>query len=196
MTEAEISNIIDEVFGLYENFGSNDYIGEEVSQLEHMCQAARMAEREGYDQEVILAAFFHDIGHLCAPAGESMGGYGSVRHERLGADYLRRVGFSEKIARLVESHVEAKRYLTKRYPVYYEKLSPASRTTLHYQGGPMTDAELALFESHPEFDLFIKLRQWDEAAKIKGLPLPELTHYRQMARQHLRFRWMSGFLSE
>jgi len=53
------------IISLYHQFGNEDYIGEPVSQLEHMCQCAELAEKEGYDEEVILAAFFHDIGHLC-----------------------------------------------------------------------------------------------------------------------------------
>src|ERR1700732_2180732 len=88
--------IVNEVFSLYEKHGNEDYIGEPVSQLEHMSQAAVLAEEEGFDDEVILAAFFHDIGHLCAEDAEteSMDGFGNVDHEKLGADYLRERGFS------------------------------------------------------------------------------------------------------
>ena len=63
-----------------------------------MCQAAQLAEAEGYEEEVILAAFFHDIGHFCEhimPV-QQMNGYGVVDHEKLGADYLRGKGFSER----------------------------------------------------------------------------------------------------
>ena len=35
--------VIAEVFGLYERFGDSDYIGEPVSQIEHMSQAAQLA---------------------------------------------------------------------------------------------------------------------------------------------------------
>ncbi|MEK1909415.1 MAG: HD domain-containing protein, partial [Pseudomonas chlororaphis] len=121
---------IAEVFGLYERFGDSDYIGEPVSQIEHMSQAAQLAMAEGFDDEVVLAAFFHDIGHICGQDAENMGGFGVVGHERLGADYLRRAGFSERLARLVEYHVQAKRYLTCKEPGYYERLSQASRRTL------------------------------------------------------------------
>jgi len=127
--------VITDVFGLYEQHGTADYIGEPVSQLEHMSQAAQLAMAEGFDDEVVLAAFFHDIGHLCGHGGENMGGYGVVSHERLGADYLRRAGFSERMATLVEYHVQAKRYLTYSQPDYYARLSEASRRTLAYQGG-------------------------------------------------------------
>src|SRR6266403_1273819 len=100
---------VNQVFSLYEKYGDEDYIGEPVSQLEHMSQAATLAEEEGYDDEVILAAFFHDIGHLCAEEGEakSMDGMGNVDHEKLGADYLLERGFSERLAALVQGHVLA-----------------------------------------------------------------------------------------
>src|ERR1700761_1467263 len=106
--------IVNEVFSLYEKHGNEDYIGEPVSQMEHMSQAAALAEEEGFEDEVILAAFFHDIGHLCADDNEveSMGGMGNADHEKLGADYLLLNGFSERMAALVECHVIAKRYLT------------------------------------------------------------------------------------
>ena len=77
--------IVDEIFSLYEQHGNEDYIGEPVSQLEHMCQSAQLAEAEGYDEEVILAAFFHDIGHLCEHVMENvqfMDGYGVADQDR------------------------------------------------------------------------------------------------------------------
>jgi predicted HD phosphohydrolase len=129
---------------------------------------------EGFDDEVVLAAFFHDIGHICAEDAESMGGFGVVSHERLGADYLRRAGFSERLARLVEYHVQAKRYLTLREPGYFERLSEASRRTLDYQGGVMTDAEADAFEQDPLCAVSLRMRQWDEQAKQMRVPLIDL----------------------
>ncbi|MCO8310133.1 phosphonate degradation HD-domain oxygenase [Pseudomonas mandelii] len=166
--------VIAEVFGLYERFGDNDYIGEPVSQIEHMSQAAELAMAEGFDDEVVLAAFFHDIGHICAEGAESMGGFGIVSHERLGADYLRRAGFSERLARLVEYHVQAKRYLTLKEPGYFERLSKASRRTLEYQGGVMTAAEAAAFEQDPLCGVSLRMRQWDELAKEMWVPVMDL----------------------
>ncbi|MFX7140118.1 HDIG domain-containing metalloprotein, partial [Acinetobacter baumannii] len=90
-------------------YGSEDYIGEKVSQIEHMTQAAALAEAAGYDDEVILSAFFHDIGHLCEQEMEveRMEQYWVVNHENIGYDYLIQKGFSETIAKLVKSHVAA-----------------------------------------------------------------------------------------
>ena len=183
--EAEI--IVDEIFSLYERHGNADYIGEPVSQLEHMCQAAELAEEEGYDDEVVLAAFFHDIGHLCEfimPV-ELMEGVGVLDHESIGQEYLVKKCFSERVAKLVRSHVEAKRFLTFRYPEYFEKLSEASKITLEHQGGRMNEEEAAAFETDPMFDLFIKMRTWDDLAKITNKELPDLNKYRQMAVLHL-----------
>lgn len=176
------------IMGLYRQFGDEDYIGEPVSQLEHMCQCAQLAEAEGDDEEVILAAFFHDIGHFCEHIMEvkHMDGYGIVDHEKLGADFLRSKGFSAKIASLVQNHVQAKRYLTYRHPEYYEKLSEASRKTLEFQGGRMSLEEAKAFEADPLFDLHIKLRGWDEKAKLENQPLPSLDKYSTMILHHLK----------
>lgn len=187
MTQQQAIETVADIFSLYEQFGNADYIGEPVSQIEHMCQAAALAEAEGYDEEVILAAFFHDIGHLCEfimPA-EQMNGYGVVDHEVLAGTYLREKGFSEKVAKLAESHVLAKRYLTFKYPAYFERLSIASRATLEQQGGVMNAAEAAAFESDPLHTLFIKLREWDDLAKLQHQPLPALLKYKGMAIRHL-----------
>ncbi len=170
------------IIGLYEQYGNEDYIGEPVSQIEHMCQAAQLAEAAGYEEAVILAAFFHDIGHLCEhimPV-KQMDVYGVVDHEKLGADFLREKGFAEAIASLVENHVQAKRYLTYHFPEYYEQLSEASKKTLAFQGGPMTLEEAMAFEADPLFDLHIKIRRWDEQAKKEQQPLPALGVYREM----------------
>ena len=178
--------IVDEVFALYELHGDEDYIGEPVSQLEHMSQAAALAQAEGYDNEVILAAFFHDIGHLCvAGETESMDGMGNVDHEKLGADYLIGLGFSQRLADLVQSHVIAKRYLTFKHPEYYEKLSPASRVTLGFQGGVMSAEEAAIFEENADADLMVRLRYWDDEAKQEHLPVNNIASLKQMAIDHL-----------
>ena len=178
---------VDEVFALYEKFGVEDYIGEPVSQIEHMCQAAQLAEAEGYDDDVILGAFFHDIGHLCEHVMhvEQMDGYGVVDHEKLGRDFLEQKGFSSKISTLVESHVQAKRFLTFKYPDYFSKLSEASKKTLEMQGGVMGEKEAKAFEADEFHEIYIKLREWDDRAKEINSPLPSLEVYKERALNHL-----------
>ncbi len=181
------TDTVEEVFSLYERFGNADYIGEPVSQLEHMSQSAELAIREGFDDEVVLAAFFHDIGHICVMHAEhqSMGGFGVKSHEKIGADYLRACGFPERVAKLVENHVQAKRYLTFRYPEYYQQLSEASKRTLEFQGGVMTAEEAHRFESDPLFETSILMRKWDELAKEMNVAVIDLSKVKKMAQQVL-----------
>ncbi len=179
--------ITTEIFELYTRYGSSDYIGEPVSQLEHMCQAAQMAAAEGADNEMVLAAFFHDIGHLCEfimPL-EKMEGIGIVDHESIGEEYLLSHGFSPRLGRLVQGHVPAKRYLTFKYPEYYQRLSQASKETLTIQGGVMQADEAAAFEADPLFADYIKMREWDDRAKLVNAPIPDLDFLKEMAIQHL-----------
>jgi phosphonate degradation associated HDIG domain protein len=190
MITEQIAETVNEIMFLYERYGSEDYIGEPVSQIEHMCQCAQLAEADGADDDVILAAFFHDIGHLCEFAFPEkklahMDNVGIVDHETLGADYLLSKGFSEKIAKLVQSHVAAKRYLTYQYPDYYNQLSEASKKTLEFQGGVMTQDEALAFEDDDLFDLYVAIRRWDDLAKKMQQPLPDLFYFKQLMTEHL-----------
>jgi 2-amino-1-hydroxyethylphosphonate dioxygenase (glycine-forming) len=181
--------VVDEIFSLYARFGNEDYIGEPVSQIEHMSQSAQLAMKEGFDDEVILAAFFHDIGHICVSrnSANNMGGYGVKSHEKIGADFLREKGFPETVAKLVENHVQAKRYLTFKHPEYYNNLSEASKKTLVYQGGVMTEAEAERFENDPLFEASIRMRYWDELAKETEVPIVDLSVLKEKAKRiHLK----------
>ncbi|MBE7176324.1 MAG: HDIG domain-containing protein [Mucilaginibacter polytrichastri] len=181
-------SVTEQVFDLYRQFGNADYIGEPVSQIEHMVQAAALALKEGYDDEVVLGAFLHDIGHLCVQGGEarSMDGFGVADHETLGAEYLRQKGFSARVRVLVAGHVEAKRYLTYKDPEYYNRLSPASRETLKHQGGVMTPEEAEHFENSGDAELMIRMRHWDDLAKETNLELRILPDLQRMMVDHLR----------
>jgi len=172
-----------EIIDLYSLKGGKNYAGEDISQLEHACQAAQLAINNGSDEEVILAAFLHDIGHLIEVDG--MSGYGAVNHENVGAEFLRRRGFSEKIVTLVSSHVAAKRYLCYKYSNYFMELSLPSKKTLELQGGPMTKNEAEGFEQVPLFKFIIKLRAWDEAAKEMNILTNSLSVYKKMIERHL-----------
>lgn len=187
MQKEQAEMIASEIFSLYEAYGNTDYIGEPVSQLEHMSQAAELAAAEGYDEETILAAFFHDIGHLFEHVMETvpMDRFGVADHEAIAGNYLREKGFSEKIAALVENHVQAKRYLTAKIPGYLEKLSPASIATLSMQGGPMSIDKISRFEQDALHPLYIKLREWDDRAKLEHQPVAPLSRYKAMAIRHL-----------
>jgi len=190
MVTTQADAIAEEIIGLYQKHGGAEYSGERISQREHMIQTAQLAEDQGHDNEIILAAFLHDIGHICVSAGSAptMDGLGVMDHEEIGAKYLKSKGFSKRIVRLVESHVEAKRYLTLKTPGYYDSLSEASKKTLEFQGGRMSVDEAEAFEHYPLFHLIIQMREWDEAAKVENQPLPDLDKYKQLIVDHLQVK--------
>jgi putative nucleotidyltransferase with HDIG domain len=162
------------------------YIGEPVSQLEHALQCASLAHRANASTFEVVAALFHDIGHLIAPAGSpEMDGLGICDHERIGARWLCELGFDARVCELVASHVEAKRYLAWRKKGYYEALSEASRGTLRFQGGPMNEQQARDFENDPLFASKTRLRMWDEAAKDSEHDVPALPAYVERVRIHM-----------
>lgn len=183
MTEKTIS----EIRQLFENQGDSEYYGENISQYEHAAQAALLAQKQGFDYEVQIAAFLHDIGHLfpAQTAEETMEVYGRKDHESVAADWLRARGFSNKIAVLIENHVNAKRYLCFVNENYYDALSEASKKTLAFQGGKMTDEEAKTFEQNPHFETIIKMRRWDEAAKVEAMELPNLEYFMNICERYL-----------
>jgi putative nucleotidyltransferase with HDIG domain len=172
---------VDDAFALLATARTLGYVGEPVSQLEHALQAAHLAVRARADKDLVLAALFHDIGHLCDSDAPTMGSVGVVDHERLGADYLRRVSFSARIADLVSLHVCAKRYLIATRPSYLRTLSEASLETLSYQGGPLDREACARFEADALSSDALRLRAWDEAAKVPDACVPGLETYRRLA---------------
>lgn len=173
---------------LFDRNGQEAYYGEDVTQLQHALQCAHLAERAGLDDESIIAALLHDIGHLLPSdrAEDHMDNYGRVDHEKLAADYLRERGFSEKTAQLIEHHVNAKRYLVAKNPDYFANLSDASLITLEFQGGPMTQAETLELEQNPYFPGILQLRRWDELAKDTDAQTPDLEHYLDICERYLQ----------
>ena len=183
---AALATRVDRALAGLERGQQRGYIGEPVSQLEHALQAAALAQAARAARSEVLAALFHDIGHLIAPPGAAeMDGLGIVDHEGIGAAWLAALGFDAETCELVRSHVQAKRYLARRKPGYYERLSEASRGTLRFQGGPMSEAEAAAFEADPLFAAKVRLRSWDEAAKDPDRVVPGLASYAELIRAQL-----------
>ena len=182
--EATIREVFDYVIAQ----GDADYIGEDVSQLEHSLQAAQLAQDAGAERDIILGALLHDIGRFI-PAAEKMsemidenGTYvGRASHEVVGEHYLRRLGFSEKICQVVGAHVMAKRYLTAVDKEYYDGLSKSSKTTLKFQGGIFDDAQVKEAQKDSLLEAKLAVRRWDDQAKVAGRKTSPLSRYETMA---------------
>jgi predicted HD phosphohydrolase len=172
---------VDELMGALAASENMEYFGEPVSQLQHGLQAAQCGRDAHVDEEMIVAALLHDIGHIISgPDAHRDDEVGVIDHDEQGAQYLLDLGFSKRLATLVKGHVDAKRYLVATNPSYANALSPASTRTLELQGGPMTNEEAEQFRTHPLFREMIQLRGWDERAKEVGLTVTPLAEYRDM----------------
>jgi phosphonate degradation associated HDIG domain protein len=170
--------VIDDIFDLFQKKGNAAYFGEAVTESEHALQCAHLAEQSGAMHEVIAAALLHDIGHLLHGRSEDIAERGiDGRHEDIGARWLAR-HFGPAVVDPVRLHVVAKRYLCTIDPTYRSSLSPASQLSLQLQGGPMTADEVRRFEREQHFRAAVNVRRWDDGAKVAGLAVPGLEHYR------------------
>src|SRR5262245_5488386 len=171
-------SVVDRILQLFAENGRGAYFGEAVTETEHALQSARLAETSGASHELIAAALLHDIGHLLHGLGEDIADRGiDGRHEEGGAAWLAR-HFGPAVADPVRLHVAAKRYLCAVDPGYHDALSPASRRSLELQGGAFSREEAGRFEREPYWESAVALRRWDDAAKVSGLSVPGLEHYR------------------
>jgi [1-hydroxy-2-(trimethylamino)ethyl]phosphonate dioxygenase len=171
-------SIVDEIMELFALRGQAAYHGEAVSQTEHALQAAELAELEGAPDPLVVAALLHDVGHLLEGQDEDLANRGvDGRHEEAGCAWLS-AHFGPEVIQPVYLHVAAKRYLCTIDHTYLAGLSPSSRLSLSLQGGLMTPDERADFEKNPSYRDAIRLRHWDDTAKVPGLKVRGLEHYR------------------
>ena len=166
---------VDEIFDLYERLGSDSY-DEAVSQLDHALQTAALAREASAPESLVAAALLHDVGHLLhLDAGATPDG-SDLRHEERGAAWLRPL-LPTTVTAPITLHVRAKRYLCAIDPDYARLLSPGSIRSLDLQGGPLSEAEIDQFSRAPAHHDAVRLRRWDDAAKVEGLAVPPLLAY-------------------
>jgi phosphonate degradation associated HDIG domain protein len=178
---------------LYGAKGDRMYAGEPVTQLQHALQSAELAEREGADESLVLAAFLHDVGHLINDQGETPTLRGiDDRHEYVAIPFLRGL-FGEAVLQPIRLHVEAKRYLCARGDgrtsgaEYWAGLSADSRRSLELQGGIFSAADADDFIAQAHAADAVRLRQWDDMAKLADASTRPAAHYFALA-DRLRLR--------
>ena len=169
---------VESLLALLQDKGARRYGLHDVSQLQHALQAAMQAEQQGCEPALIVAALLHDVGHMVHGLGDNPAAEGvDDRHEVVGHAWLS-ASFGPAVTEPVRLHVAAKRYLCAIEPDYFGRLSPDSVLSLSLQGGPMSAAEVAAFRALPHADDAVRLRRFDEAAKVKDLPTPPVAHFR------------------
>lgn len=181
-----MTDIVDRIVAKLEGPEADRHYGEGVSEREHALQAAACARAEGAPPALIAAALLHDIGHLLHGLDEDIAEQGiDGKHEAVGAAFLAK-HFVEEVVGPVALHVDAKRYLVGTEAGYAAKLSPASVLSLKLQGGPMGADEAKAFAAKKHAAAALRVRRWDEEAKVVGLDVPPVASYRDALIASLR----------
>jgi phosphonate degradation associated HDIG domain protein len=169
---------LNDIRGLFEEHGNLAYGGEQVSQREHALQCAALAEQENAGEELIASALLHDIGHLLNRRG---GGTPTARgiddlHQYFALPFLRPV-LPDAVLEPMRLHVDAKRCLCAIDDTYFGTLSPDSVRSLKLQGGVFSDEEAQVFLSKPYAEDALRLRRWDDLAKVANRVTPDIDHF-------------------
>jgi phosphonate degradation associated HDIG domain protein len=187
-----------DIEALFDAKGERAYRGEPVTQIEHALQTAQRAEAAGAGDALITAALLHDLGHLLNDQGETPTLRGiDDRHEYVAIPRLRDL-FADNVLAPIRMHVEAKRFLCARGDrllggrlsgaEYLAALSADSLRSLQLQGGVFTAREADAFIAQPFAADALRVRVWDDAAKIAGAVTPPLDHFMAIARRASRPR--------
>ncbi len=168
---------------LFADRGAEQYTGEPVTQLEHALQSALLAQQAGADDALVTAALLHDLGHLLHDLGPSptVQGIDDV-HQYRALPFLRGL-FGDDVIEPIRLHVDAKRYLCSVRPGYLAALSDDSKRSLALQGGVFDEEQAHAFMSQRGAADAVRLRIWDDLAKVPALPTPPLAHFLERARR-------------
>jgi phosphonate degradation associated HDIG domain protein len=168
---------LDDIRTLFERHGDIAYSGEPVSQLEHALQSGALAEEAGASDELIAAAFLHDLGHLLNQQGETPTERGiDDLHQYFALPFLRPV-LPEAVLEPIRLHVDAKRCLCAIDETYFGQLSADSVRSLELQGGIYSGEEAQAFLAKPYAEDALRLRKWDDRAKEARRHTPSVDHF-------------------
>jgi len=174
---------ITEIIDLLVYKGDSQYGGEEINQLQHALQCAHLAEISNETPQLITASLLHDIGHLITEEFSETRETSSHQddlHQFIALPFLRPL-FSEDVLGPIKLHVDAKRYLCFSDKTYWDSLSPTSKHTLELQGGVFSIQAAQIFIEKPFAQDAIRLRRYDDLAKVPNAKTPPLGHYRKIA---------------
>lgn len=178
---------LSEIERLFATKGDRMYAGEPVSQLQHALQSAELAERANASDELVLSAFLHDLGHLINDQGDTPTLRGlDDRHEYVAMPFLRDL-FGAAVLEPIRLHVQAKRYLCARGDgricgaEYWSSLSADSKRSLELQGGIFSAGEADAFIGQPYAADAVKLRLWDDQAKVADAVTRPIDRYLALA---------------
>jgi gamma-butyrobetaine dioxygenase len=189
---APLPGMTDRLLDAMAGSAARRYGTERVSELTHALQCAELAREAGAAEELTLACLLHDVGRFAVDQAlifDRVGGGrpgGSARgHHEVGADLIAPY-VPERVTWLVRMHADAKRYLCSTEPGYHATLSAASQHTMTLQGGLMSPDEVARHAAHPWLGDALRLRRWDDLAKVVGKVTAPLAAWEPLLRSYFR----------
>jgi phosphonate degradation associated HDIG domain protein len=167
---------ISEIIQLFGTKGADYYGSESITQLDHALQCAYFADQARASVELISACLLHDLGHLVSDRPHEIGQDHDDVHQFLALPLLREI-FNDAVLEPIRLHVDAKRYLCLTEPGYWSLLSPASKHSLEVQGGIYSAEEAKNFIVQPYAEDAVRLRRWDDRAKVPKAAVLPLAYY-------------------
>ncbi len=163
------------------------YGQEAVSQLDHALQCAHLAEQADETPETVVAALLHDLGHMLNAERDPVADADAPPekddlHQYVALPFLRSL-FPDAVLEPIKLHVDAKRYLCAVDAGYWKALSPASKHSLELQGGRYDEEQVRSFEALTFYSEAVRLRRYDDLAKVPGQITPPLAHYATLMEQ-------------
>lgn len=178
-------NVVDFLIDMFNTRGQDEYLGEAISQADHMLQCAVVADQFDAKESVVLASLLHDVGHFMHDYDFDCADHGiDSEHENVANDFLKKF-YPPEVTEPVRMHVDAKRYLCTVEDDYFDKLSEASVHSLKLQGGRMSDDEVKKFQESPHLQDALDLRRYEEAGKVEGVATPKIEAYRDLMEKFL-----------
>jgi phosphonate degradation associated HDIG domain protein len=175
-----MTTLIEQIEILFAKHGQNVHDGapdQSVSALSHALQCAQLAQWGNAEAPLVAAALLHDLGHFVERSEPAKPDAADDEPHEQRALALLSEGFGADVLEPIRLHVQAKRYLVASDPAYAATLAPMSASSLEKQGGPMSAEEMRAFERLPHAADAVRLRRWDEQAKVPGKRTPPIEYY-------------------
>ncbi len=166
--------VYDHIVSSFSKAAQIQYGESAVTELEHALQCAELADKASADDDLVFACMLHDVARFALPQNQisdtlqnteldkNAKGHGAAAAEMMDGLLPQRSLFC------IKHHAEAKQYLCQTNPRYREKLAAASIKTLAIQAAETDGQQLETLSRHEWWPDALRVRVWDDGAKIKG----------------------------
>ena len=132
----------------------------------------------------MTAAFLHDLGHLLNLQGETPTRAAiDDQHQYFAIPFLRPAVPARRCSSAIRLHVDAKRALCALEPgLLRERCRRTRSAASRCRAACSRRAQAEHFLRQPYAEDAMRVRRWDDAAKVPGMPTPGLAHFEAILR--------------